>query len=120
LEPEKGQIVVCPLEGERELELFVEFAINLDDGEASSLAIAVSRGWTLATDDRKGRRLATKHHVKLISTSELIHQWVNSNSIPEAAVCEILNRIQQFGKFRPRRTDSLYEWWIGLADSEMT
>jgi hypothetical protein len=43
-----GLIQTCQLEGQDELDAFVRFAMGLDDGEASCLAIAMSRGWTVA------------------------------------------------------------------------
>ena len=56
-----GLLHRCDLAGEDELALFVRLAAVLDDGEAACLAVAKSRGWTLATDDRKGRREAAAH-----------------------------------------------------------
>src|SRR5437868_10196598 len=41
-----------------EAALYVQLAVELDDGEAAALAVAQARGWALATDDRKARRLA--------------------------------------------------------------
>ena len=73
-----GHITVCKLEGQQETDWFVHYAQQLDDGEASVLALAKSRGWTVATDDRKARRIATEHGIKVISTSEMIHMWAAS------------------------------------------
>lgn len=44
---------VIDFESEEEAELFVNYAFQIDDGEAASCAIAVSRGWAIATDDRR-------------------------------------------------------------------
>src|SRR5687767_14194928 len=44
-----GLLHRCDLEGEDELDLFVQLATTLDDGEAVCLAIAKVRGWVLAT-----------------------------------------------------------------------
>lgn len=111
-----GLIQACQLEGQDELDAFVRFAMELDDGEASCLAIAVSRGWTVATDDRKARRIAKDNGVALISTPELIQRWVDAASPCESTVSEVLKRIELFAKFRPRRNDPLHGWWVSLTD----
>lgn len=112
------QIHQCQLDGEDELDAFVQFATELDDGEASCLAIAKSRRWTVATDDRKARRIASENGIALASTAELIHKWVNAMSPDEATVVELLRRIERLARFRPRRSDPLYEWWAGLSDKD--
>ena len=111
-----GYIHACSLEGRDEWDAFVGFAMQLDDGEASCLAIAKSRGWTVATDDRKARRIATDNGISLISTPELIRRWVDARSPSETAVIEVLRNIERFASFRPRRTDPLHGWWVGLSD----
>ena len=113
-----GYIQTCQLEGQDELDAFVRFAMELDDGEASCLAIAESRGWTVATDDRKARRIASENGIALTSTPELIQKWVNATSPNEATVVELLRRIERFARFRPRRGDPLHGWWVALTDKE--
>ncbi len=113
----KGFIHSCSIEGQDEWNAFVGFAMQLDDGEASCLAIALSRGWTVATDDRKARRIAVENGISLISTPELIQRCIDATSPSEAAVVEVLRNIERFARFRPRRTDPLHGWWIGLTAS---
>lgn len=112
-----GQIIVCELNGRGELDSFVNFAQQLDDGEASTLALAKSRGWAVATDDRKARRIAGEQGIRVFSTSELIRSWVESQDMKASQIGEKLRRIQRFGRFRPRRTDSLYVWWNQMIES---
>lgn len=113
-----GVIQTCQLEGQDEVDAFVRFAMELDDGEASCLAIAVSRGWTVATDDRKARRIASENGISLTSTPELIQRWVDVTSPSEATVAEVLKKIELFAKFRPRRSDPLNAWWTDLTDTK--
>lgn len=113
-----GQIQTCQLEREDELDAFVRFAMELDDGEASCLAIARSRGWTVATDDRKARRIASENGIALIGTPELIQKWVNATSLDRATAGALLRRIERFARYRPRRTDPLHGWWVGLSDKD--
>lgn len=112
-----GAIAICRLEQEQEYELFIQFAQQLDDGEASVLAIAKVRGWIVATDDRKARRVATEQSISTISTSEMIHAWTASEKVSDQQVGELLRNIQQFGRFVPRRSDPLYEWWMQLVEA---
>ncbi len=111
-----GLIQTCQLEGQDEVDAFVRFAMELDDGEASCLATAMSRGWIVATDDRKARRIASENGIALISTPELIQRWVDARSPSKATVADVLKKIELFAKFRPRRSDPLYGWWVGLAE----
>ena len=110
-----GHIQTCQLEGQNETDAFVRFAMQLDDGEASCVAIAKSRGWTMATDDRKARRIASESGISLISTPEVIQRWVGVTSPSKVAIVELLQRIERFAGFRPRRTDPLHQWWVTLS-----
>lgn len=112
-----GAIAICRLEQSREFELFMQFAQYLDEGEASVLAIAKVRGWIVATDDRKARRIAAEQSVLTITTSEMIHSWTKSEQLSDRYVGEILRDIQRFGRFVPRPTDPLYEWWMHRVES---
>lgn len=53
---------------------FVRYATMLDDGEAMCLALAELRSWTVATDERKGRRIAIAHGIRTLSTIELLKE----------------------------------------------
>src|ERR1700742_2856094 len=48
---------LCHVESPDEEKLYVNYAVQLDDGEAMALAIALNRNWGLATDEKKARRL---------------------------------------------------------------
>ena len=53
-----GLLAGCDFQNQAEIELFVRMAAQLGDGEAACFAIATQRGWALATDDRRARKLA--------------------------------------------------------------
>jgi len=109
-----GLIRLCQLEGPREMEWFVRLAQNLDDGEASVLAIAKSRGWIVATDDKKARQIASEQQIRVISTSEMVQRWETTQGMSNKKIRDVLLRIQRFGRFHPRQSDPLYEWWIKI------
>jgi predicted nucleic acid-binding protein len=108
---ETGVLASCEIEGSAEEDLYVNYALELDDGEAMSLAIAQSRNLALATDERKARRLARENvpQLSIITTAEIIHAWAEGNEQSDvvAAVRSILAR----AKFRPPDSDPLAIWW---------
>jgi predicted nucleic acid-binding protein len=107
-----GLLHRCDLQGQAELNLFVQLAVTLDDGEAACLAIAKVRGWTLATDDRKGRREAMGLGVPVVTTPELVKAWADATKAADAAVAKLLRNIQDYARFAPHRTMPLHSWWV--------
>jgi predicted nucleic acid-binding protein len=64
-----------------ERRLRAEFDDHLDAGEASCLALAVSRGLTLVTDDLAARRLAKKRNVFVTGTLGTLISLVRNNAL---------------------------------------
>jgi hypothetical protein len=109
-----GRLILCDIEGIREATLYIDYASRLDDGEAMSLAIAESRGYVLATDDRKARRIfleAVGDSKRLISTSDLVRNWAETQSISAARLKTALIRIRNRANFFPSRKDPNSTWW---------
>jgi len=107
----------CDLEGEEETELFVQVATKLDDGEAACFAIAKSRGWHLATDERPTEKLAKQHGVTIITTPELVKHWADKTKTDEEEVAKVLWNIQTYAHYFPRKTLPVHSWWIRLVKS---
>jgi predicted nucleic acid-binding protein len=112
---EAGSLYLCDFHREEELNLFVQLATALDDGEAACLAIAKVRGWTLATDDRKGRREAGILGVTVITTPELMKAWADATNADDAAVAQALRAIQDYARFAPHKTMPLHSWWTDVV-----
>lgn len=113
-----GLLKVCRIEGDDEAQLYVDYASKLDDGEAMSLAIALSRELILATDERKARRLfseAAGGQKNLTSTSELVRRWAEAEQIPADRLKAALTRIEERARYQPPATDANYKWWIGAS-----
>ncbi|MFN0087070.1 MAG: hypothetical protein ACKVX9_16895 [Blastocatellia bacterium] len=109
-----GVLRLCNVEGDQEIALYVDYASRLDDGEAMSLAIAESRGYFFATDDRKARRIfleSINDSDRLLSTPELIREWANNQSISPARLNSVLTKIQIRANFFPPRNDPNRDWW---------
>ena len=107
-----GLVQLCDVHTAQENALFLRFAVDLDDGEAACLAIAQARGWAVATDDRKAQRLASESGIAVVTTPELMKRWADAESIGDAEMGNVLQRIRSFARFVPRRGSVLYEWWM--------
>lgn len=107
-------IHLCSLENALERQAFVDFAAQLDDGEAMTIAIALSRSMFLATDDKKARRIFrenTSHGGTLLSTSDLVREWAETNKRSFIEIKSILIRIETIARYFPPQSDNNYGWW---------
>jgi predicted nucleic acid-binding protein len=114
LQFDEGTFTKCGIEGEREEALYVGYALELDDGEAMSLAIAQSRNFALATDERKARRVIQENAagLQVISTTAIIHAWANGRNRPE--IVSVIRLINRRARFQPPDSDPLAPWWNSL------
>lgn len=110
-----GLLAVVDVNDESELELYVRLARDLGDGEAMALAIAKLRSWTLATDDRKAKRIAADLDVRVITTPELMEEWARVGGLPASRIGALLRSIESQARFKPARNAPGYEWWIELV-----
>ena len=106
-----GVFTPCQIEGGAEEDLYVTYALDLDDGEAMSLAIAQSRNLVLATDERKARRIARENVPQLciISTAEIIRAWAEGKERRD--VIAVVRSILERARYRPSDSDPLALWW---------
>lgn len=104
--------VVSPT-GPKELELYIELAAELDDGEAMGLAIAKERGLILMTDERKARKRAAAMGVEVLTTCDVVAAWERKAKGPE--VIAAVQRIARLARFSPGPKDPRYDWWMKLA-----
>jgi len=108
-----GLLAVVEVTGTAEAETFLDLAIHLDDGEARTLAISSNRGWAVATDDRKARRIAAiaAPEVPLWGTLELVKRWAERTGLSSTEIRDILLNIRERGNFVPGKQDTLLPWW---------
>jgi predicted nucleic acid-binding protein len=116
-----GIVRICAPADDVEHALYVELAMSLDDGEAMALAIAKSRRWKLATDDRKARNTAASIGVAIVTTPELLERWATRAHHSEAETADALRRIESLARFTPPDNSPGTEWWrkIRLKDNEV-
>lgn len=112
LEPsvQRGELHRVSL-GDQELPRFVALARELDDGEAATLTCAEARGFGVATDDRKARRILSTLDPQppVTSTAAIVRAWANDRR--DAEVRECLRLIQRRASFLPPRNDPDGGWW---------
>ena len=108
-----GLIDAVSLDFESEADIFISLATKLDDGEALTGAIAVHRGWAIATDDRKARTIFTKHfpQISLVSTLDIVKYWADSRHVEKNAISATLRDIATRANYEPSPKHELYEWW---------
>jgi predicted nucleic acid-binding protein len=110
------------LEHEAEKAAYVDLAADLEDGEAMTIAIAAVRGFAVATDDRKARRIAAQRYgnsLVLVRTTEILRAWVLDACVDDATVRTVLNRIETIARFRPANDDPLRDWWDQAVSSRL-
>jgi predicted nucleic acid-binding protein len=97
---------------------FVEFAKQIDDGEAEALAFAAARKLILVTDDRLAINVAARSNlnVKVIGTSDILIEWANSDQDRKARLPSIVKRISELARFCPHRSDQNFSWWKQLLE----
>ena len=85
-----------------------------------SLAICRGRGYALATDDRKARRIAgdlAAPSVPLLSTSQILHHWATRAGAVAGELKRVLTAIESRARFIPPPSDPCREWWIQARTS---
>jgi hypothetical protein len=68
----------------------------------------------LATDDKKARRIFKENNSNndfLISTTDLIKVWAESENIADDIIKSILLKVERKASFRPPKSDINLIWW---------
>jgi hypothetical protein len=107
-------LTVFGLSGDAEQTLYIDCAADLDDGEAMTLALAFARGYTVATDDRKARRIFlddTGDAKRLLSTPQILKEWSQTARLTGSELKKLLLEVSQRGRFSPRSDDPEFGWW---------
>ncbi len=108
-----GVVEVMRLERPEEEATFVSLAALMDDGEAVTGALALHRGCSVATDDRKARRVLGQRAptVPLVSTLDLLSQWAEATSIPAPELRTAMECMRSGASYVPGPRDPRFEWW---------
>jgi len=104
-------------ESDAELEDYVSFAAEIDDGEAQALAIAKHRNFVLLTDDKRATKFAQQSSigVRVTTTPEVIHRWSKLSAHNERRLSIVIPRIVDLARFSPASDAALFLWWTGYT-----
>lgn len=93
-----------------ELSVFIDFAQDLDDGEAATLCLALLRNATPATDDNKALKVwRCRTAATILGTAELMFSWAQGQ--PATEVASAIQRIESKARFTLARKHALFSWW---------
>jgi hypothetical protein len=113
---QSGVLVSTTLISEAEQDLFIRLTNLLDDGEAMTTALAIERGWTIATDDQATISYLTANHltVRYLTTPDIVKHWSNTSHPPEATLRDVVRDIRFRARYHPNSRHPLVEWWQNL------
>ena len=116
---EAGVLILCRPETPDEQQSYVDFAVDLDDGEAQALALAKHRQLVLTTDERPGLRIAAASavNVSTLTTPALLKEWASLNADNERRMVDIVRRIAAGARYHAPRDNPLYDWWQSLVSA---
>lgn len=108
-----GVLTLCQPELQAEVDLFTRYAtLFRSDGEAMCLAMAESRGWQIATDDRKAIRIGQLAKLTVLSSPQLVKLWADKAAPDQSTLVKALKDIELLAQFRPNESMSEYHWWL--------
>ena len=110
-----GNLQVLTLDNAQEHASLVEFALELDDGEAQALSLALHRERILVTDDRPAVRVASGPvGVQTMGTPEILTAWANLNPQQRHRLPAVVRRMSVLGPFQLKKSSPHYGWWQAL------
>lgn len=110
----EGVIEIVDFESEAEEAAFINYVVALgDDGESATGAIAVTRNWAIATDDKAAIKFfhSEAPNIQILSTPEIIKNWAEYGAISKSELRLILDNIAIKARYVPARNHPLKGWW---------
>lgn len=108
-----GVLTSCQPDVQSELDLFTQYAVQFrSDGEAMCLALAQSRGWLVATDDKKAVRIGQQAGLTVLSSPQLLKMWADSAHPDQPTLVKAIKDIELRAQFCPNPTMPECQWWI--------
>lgn len=110
----QGLLKLVDFKSEEEVQTFVNYVFELgDDGESATCAIAIHRGWAIATDDKKAISFFQRQapHLQILSTPEIIKHWAEEAGLNSSVLRDVLNAIRVKGCYVPSKNHPLLNWW---------
>ncbi len=115
-----GKLRIVDISSEDEYEMQANLEAILDKGEAISGALAVSRNWAIAIDDKKARRWfeLEADHIQILYSLELIRHWTNVQKPSDEIITQALWNVQHRGNYTLKSSHPMYDWWIRYLPEE--
>jgi predicted nucleic acid-binding protein len=106
-------ISVLPIRTAEEKQALVQFAEFLDDGEASTCALAHVHGGGVATNDKKVRSVIARlmAQIPVVQTPEIIFRWAQGARVSQESVRRVLKNVTLRARFSPRKDAPHADWW---------
>jgi len=116
---QSGALQRAKLECEAEQNLFANLALQIDDGEAATIAIAILRNMQVVTDDKKAIRILKQEApgIVCLSTLAVIKAWSETMSINPEQIKMALSNILKHANYRPGKGHPMFEWWQHIMNS---
>lgn len=117
LEPLVTGGVVAPIapDTEEEFQTLIDLSRQLDDGEAMTCAIALHRGYRIATDEKKTIKLVGDR-IPIVGTLDLLRAWADVTSVPPATLRDVFMALAERA-YIPG-TDHLHRaWWDQILNN---
>ena len=108
---ETGMLSVIATDDDAELMTYIDLTRQLGDGEAMTAALAIHRGATVVTDDRKAERVLASRGVPIRATLDLLRVWAEGQGLPSPELRDVLIDLRQRGRYEPHRNHPLRLWW---------
>lgn len=90
-----------------EMDAWAERSRQLDAGEAETIALALSRGWVVAIEDRKGQRVVREAGGRWINCANLLLDAVADGRLSLTEADEMFARLSCYSGYRRRGVSSL-------------
>lgn len=103
---ESGVLSVIEPQSDGEFQALIDLSLKLDEGEAMTCALALHRGYRIATDEKKTIKLIGSQ-VSIVGTLDMVREWAGAASVPQAMMREVLAAIENRG-YVPGAD---YSWW---------
>ena len=107
-----GTLSLCQPDNNQEKDRFTQYATQFrSDEEAMCIALAESRGWTIATDDRKAIRVSKEAGMTLLSCPQIMRTWSDAQTPEKAVLVKALQDVELYAQFRPNQSLPEHDWW---------
>ena len=115
-----GLLQVLEISGDQEQTLYVEQAVVVDDGEAMSIALAVSRKLELAIDDKQAANHTRRTFpaVRLWSTPEIMKLWADTSAIEPLLLRKAIRLVEARARYFPPKSHAQAQWWYSMRVEE--